>query len=485
MAKLDITHEQHAAHAPLWAKCRDAIAGQHAVHMAGEAYLPKLSGQTMSEYRSYVMRAPFFNAAKRTLDSLSGLIAAKQAKKEIPAAMTQWLDDITLEGTTLDGLAFQIIEEQIAVGRVGLIVEHPSLELDAITVGVAESLNLRPYIRIYRAESIHDWRTGSVGGLQKLTMVKLYEVLQLPGQTEFETIAVPQYRILDLFEGAYRVRLFRQDGQGEWLLTAESFPRARGQLLTEIPFVIINASSCGAQAETPPLLDLIDQNLAHYRNTADLEHGLHFTGLPTAVLSGVQLEPGQTYAIGSTAAWVFPDPAAKAEYLEFQGAGLTQLMAAIKEKENRMAVLGARMLSDDKKAAESSDTMDMRTSGERSVLASMSRVASMGLTAALRIMAQWAGVSGQIEYALNRDFGMKRLGGQELTALVGAWQAGAFSQETLFDNLSQGQIITDGKDFETEMAQIADAAPTLTQGTPPSPQSQNGLMARLSSMLGV
>jgi hypothetical protein len=80
---------------------------------------------------------------------------------------------------------------------------------------------------------------------------------------------------------------------------------------------------------------------------------------------------------------------------------------------------------------------------------------------------------------------MKRLSGQELTALVGAWQAGAFSQETLFDNLSQGQIIMDGKDFETEMAQIADAAPTLVQGTPPSPQSQNGLMARLSSMLGV
>ena len=35
--------------------------------------------------------------------------------------------------------------------------------------------------------------------------------------------------------------------------------------------------------EAPPLNDLADVNLSHYRGYADHKHGLHFTALPTVV----------------------------------------------------------------------------------------------------------------------------------------------------------------------------------------------------------
>jgi hypothetical protein len=43
---------------------------------------------------------------------------------------------------------------------------------------------------------------------------------------------------------------------------------------------------------------------------------------------------------------------------------------------------------------------------------------------------------------------------QELTALIGSWQSGAISSQTLFDNLQDGEIIAQGVTFEVEQERI-------------------------------
>lgn len=481
--KLDTKHEGYTSHIRQWMRCRSAIAGQDAVHEAGDVYLPRLTEQTDNDFRTYVARATWFNAPARTLEATSGMLNAKPPKADIPAAMTAWVDDITLSGCSLQGFANMCAEELIAVGRVGVIVEHPENEADSLTVSQAEAMNLRPYLRMYAAEAIHDWRTGSVGGAQRLTMVKLFEVVEEQTADEFVTVQVEQYRILDLFEGAYRVRLFRKDAAGEWMLALETFPRFRGGAMRYIPFLVAGVDGLAPDCKKPPLLDLIDTCFAHYRNTADLEHGLHFTGLPTPVISGVVLESGQKYAIGSTTAWVFADPSARAQYLEFNGSGLGELRQAIADKERRMAALGARMLMDDKRAAESTETTDIKTAGERSVLASLSMVCSELMTQALKIMADWAGVSGEPSYTVNREFQLRRLSAQEALAVMQLWQSGAISKEVLFENLQAGGMVSDGREFEDEEERMALAAPQFSQAEP-EPQSQ-GFMASLRERLGL
>ncbi|WP_457831240.1 DUF4055 domain-containing protein, partial [Staphylococcus aureus] len=80
--------------------------------------------------------------------------------------------------------------------------------------------------------------------------------------------------------------------------------------------------------DLPPLVDLVDMNYAHYLVSADYEHGCHFAGLPTPVVTGYTPqngpngEPPEKLYIGSAAAWVFPQPDAKAYFLEFEGQGL-------------------------------------------------------------------------------------------------------------------------------------------------------------------
>lgn len=483
--KLDVRNSQYIKHATQWERCRDVIAGQDAVHAAGSKYLSMLSGQNEEEYQAYKRRATLFNAAARTLDALSGMIFSAAPRVTLPPAMSAWASDITLDGTSLTNLAKSTVEDLISVGRVGIIVEHPANELDGITVGAAEAMNLRPYLRKYTAESIHDWRTGSVNGAIDLTMVKLHETIDSPSG-EFETSKTEQYRVLDLFEGAYRVRLYQKSKAGEWALIGENFPTKNGQVLNYIPFVIINTACVGADIEKPPLLDLVDHNLAHYRNTADFEHGLHFTGLPTPVVSGVQLDEGQKLTIGSGSAWVFPDPAARATYLEFTGAGLTQLADAIAAKEKRMAVLGARMLDEMRRGAESTRTTQIKHTGEFSALASLAQTASEGLRIALNYMADWAAIRGQIVCELNTQYGIESMNPQELTALVGAWQAGAISKRSLFAKLQSGHVIADGVVFEDEQEQIDEAGPELApQADEPEVEEAQTVLQRIRDRLGV
>jgi hypothetical protein len=62
------THPDYDANLPAWLRARDVLAGEDAVKVAGEKYLPRLESQTDDEYHAYRARAAFFNASARTAD---------------------------------------------------------------------------------------------------------------------------------------------------------------------------------------------------------------------------------------------------------------------------------------------------------------------------------------------------------------------------------------------------------------------------------
>ena len=476
------THKQYDANMAKWKRCRDVVSGRDAVVINGrvsqrsigtlyqsvslnDVYLPRLSGQTEVEYLAYAERAGFFNATGRTIDAMTGLIFAKDPSWELPTAIESYEDDITLSAINLREFSEQVVEQQVAIGRVGIMVDFPEVVVVGMSVADAERLNIRPFLRMYTAENIVNWRTGVVNGVRVLTMVVLREHIEQP-KDEFTSEEVIQYRVLDITDQGYRVRLMndKSEVKNEW------FPKMRGRAMTKIPFSILGANSCESDVQKPPLLDLVDTNLAHYRNSADYEHGLHFTGLPTPYVAGVQLSEGQILSIGSMSAWVFPDPAANVGFLEFKGDGLKTLAEAIKAKEQRMAVLGARMLSDDRKSNEAFGTIELRTAGERSVLASIARAASDAIRRSLNIMAEWVGAPPEAEFSLNTDFGASRMQPQMLTAIVGAYQSGAMPMSVMFDNLQRGEMVSPDMEFEEYQAQIEDEGPNLSL---PAPVDQN------------
>jgi hypothetical protein len=447
MAKPQTTHAEYEKYKSAWKKCRDAIAGEDAIHEAGDAYLPKLKGQSAEDYKSYVIRTPFYNAVGRTIDGLVGMVFRKEPKIEVPSAIESYLDDLTLTDTGIGEFAEMVTREILSVGRIGVLVEYPQIQQQPLSQAQASAQNIRPYLTTYKAESIINWRFARINNMMQPVVIQLAETVT-EYANEFESVQVDQIRALILEDGAYIQRVYRRDSKDSAYkqFGNDIIPLMNGAPLPYIPFVFI--SSNPSSIDMPPVYDLVTLNLSHYRTSADLEHGAHFTGLPTAVVSGYQAKEGEKLSIGSSTAWVFPDPSAKASYLEFTGQGLDSLVNLKKDKELAMAALGARMLSPEKQAAEAYNTMRLRHSGEGAVLSSIVNMIDDGLVKALSIMAQWSGVDGEISCHLNKDFVDASLTAQDILAYVQAWQAGALPKEELFYNLKQGEIIRDETTFE-------------------------------------
>lgn len=463
MLKVDTHHPQYVKMLPIWNKADAIVEGQTAVHEAGELYLPRLKEQSNDDYGAYKMRASFFNASGRTLDGLVGMIFRKEPVVEIPAGIQPIIDDLDMAGNGLGVFADMLTREVIKKSRIGVLVEYPQVTQQPKNLAEASTSNLRPYASVYKAKTIINWRVERVNNLSQPTMVALMEEY-IKSDDGFAAECAPQIRVLKLEEGRYLQRIYRQDAGKKWMQFGGDIVPLKGNApLNFIPFYVFGAQSNDLNEQMPVLLDLFDLNLAHYRTTADYEHGCHFAGLPTAVISGYEAKENEKLYIGSAAAWIFPLPDAKASYLEFTGQGLGALENNLAGKEKQMAAIGARFLEQQKNGVEAENTMRIRSAGENSVLAGIANMVSAQLSKMLTFMAEWQGINQECLIQLNTDFMPVTMNAQELTALVAAWQGGGISRETLFHNLQQGEVIAGDVSFADEQERIASAPVTLAE----------------------
>jgi hypothetical protein len=456
------------------------FAGEDAVKAAGVRYLPRLDSQSDEEYAAYKERTSFFNASARTADGFVGLIFRREPTFKIPektsgvgVALKKFVEDANMLGNSLASYAKDVVRDVITMGRAGTLVDWEG------------EVEQRAYAVFYRTEQIINWRTERVNGRNVLTLVVLREVLahghhgnKKSDEDVFESEPVEQLRVLRLVKGAtkstgekaswfYQVELWvladghsadarKKRNKKEWVKAETRVPLRLGKPLPLIPFVFHGPRNCQECVDKLPLADIIALNLDHYRLNADYKHGLHFTALPTAWVSG--FDKSSTLRIGSSTAWVAETPGATAGFLEFTGQGLTTFERAMDRDERLMAVLGTRMLEAQKRAVETAEAIELRQSGENSVLSAVSLSVSDSLTQVLRWVYWWNSTEETLEgigadrvlAQLNTDFSIKGMSSEEITALVAAWQAGAISRESMFELFRRGEVLPVGRTNEEE-----------------------------------
>jgi hypothetical protein len=447
-------HPAYEKNLTLWDRCIDASEGQYKIHEKNTAYLPRLRFEEQNDYETRLKRTPFFNATWRTISGLKGMVFRKPANIVAPANAKRFIDNIDLAGTPLDVFVQSIFERVLKTGRSGILVDYPPIaNPGGFTLAGAELLGGQPLMAHYTEKAIINWRTTRINGAEVLTLVVLQEekaMEQNPYSHEMQTV----FRVLDLTPEGYRQRVYQRVDNADNQIGEDLYPLMNNQPMRRIPFFFAGVDSISSAVSSPPLLDLVDMNLAHYMVSSDYEHACHFSGLPTLFITGHRREEGDPpITLGGTSANCLPDPMAKAFYVETTG-DFPALRTNLEDKKSQMAVLGARMLEGQKSSVESAETQMTRQSGEQSQLAAMTQVMNITVTNALTTFLRWAGFNAPVAYTLNNDFVPVRMSAQELTALIGSWQSGAISNQTLFDNLQDGEIIAQGVTFEVEQERI-------------------------------
>lgn len=428
---VDSKHPSYTARIADWNKCRVAFEGQSAIKAAGVTYLPRLTEQSDEEYQAYKTRALFYSITSKTIQALVGMATSKPPVVKSPEELgSYFLDDC---GVQFQEMVMGALAETLLVARFGALIDRPE------TGG-------KPIISAYNAESILNWRVDSQG---KPTMVVLEEqVYEQDAEDKFELESEIQYRVLELENGVYTQSLYNDDKE----FVRKFVPLNTGKTMNYIPFYMVNPFGVGFDIHKPPVLDIVDINISHYRTSADLEHGRHYTGLPVPVVSGVD---GSTkLRIGSMVAWVLPDANAKAYYLEFTGQGLVSLEKALSEKQTQLASLSARLIGQSSNGSEAADTVRLRYVSETASLASVVRSVEAFLNQVYQGLADMESLErSAVSIKMDKEFLDTRMSSIELRELVKAYIEGGISKETLVFNLRRGDVLSpDRTDKEEEVA---------------------------------
>lgn len=439
---------------PTWRKIRDCIAGERSVKERGETYLPMLGGMETSEYHGFVERATFHNFTSRTVNALGGSIMRRSPKvRGVPENRKDILDNFTKDGMPFVNFASYIAYEVTSMGRLGILVDLPD----------EETTEPQPYTVAYTAENILDWDTEMYEGRERLVYVVVREARRVdPKATDTDAATMqryayaPRYRVLRLDENGQYIQEIYEDDQNqmnfeldETSLRDTVVPLLRGRPLDYIPFAIIGPALSTAKCEKPPMEDISNLNISHYRSYAYLEHGRFFAGFPIyyaeTPMSGAS--DGADFRIGASTVWMIP-PGSKVGMIEMNGQGLKFLTEALDGKEAQAAQIGGRLMGIRGAAASMSDNqLTMQERNEQSVLLQITLAMDDRVTRVMRWMLQMSGLTkNQAEQAVvefNKDFLFNTTGARELRAVHMMYMDGAIPVDVLFSYLKRAEVVED------------------------------------------
>lgn len=365
--------------------------------------------------KEYKKRAKYVNFAKRTRDGLVGSVFRKEPILELPSSLEYLETNVNGAGLTSTQLVKSLLNNNVEVGRHGLFVDY----------GIG-----RPKIVEYKAENMPYWETDENG---ELSLVKL-----LKNKDE--------YKLLRLKDGVYIIEFYKDDEKINTLTPTKK----DGSTFNYIPFIFIGSMNNSPDIDDMPLWSIVDVSQGHLQNSADYEDLLKYL-IPTPYVTVPNKQwmedmlPGGVYTFGDGG--VIPIP-------EGGSAGILQAEAnqmhaeAMKDKENQLVMIGARMIQDGSQA-ETAEAVRIKFGSENSILDNIVGNAESAMLTCFKWCADYENMpDADIEYKLNREYYDTNMTAQEISALILLADRGDIAQTDVRANLRKTGVIASDRTDE-------------------------------------
>lgn len=446
-------------------KMRTVFQGDKAIKANAKTYVPKNKGVSDKDYNAIIQRSVFENFTEATAKGISGLIFAKEPTVSVPASLDILKDNIDMDDNTIVDLSQNIVNELMEVGRCGLLIDVPNIDTTGMTKPQTDALNIRAFTKLYKSETIINWRYEAINSVNKLTLLVLHEVYE-DWTDDFTAEYKNRYRVYRLINNVCNVAVYEEKDK-TFIATMEFKPvMANRKTINYIPFIPLTYKDISIIPVKPPLMDIANINLNYYGVAVERRNVIHFVGNPFFMGSGINTRDSAgnelTITLGSSIAQIFQEPNADMKIVETQGTGLAFNESYLNDCKSTMAALGARLLVPESNAQVSEKTTEMKTAGYRATIMQIANTASRAITQALKIIAEWEGQNpDEVKLELNTDYNLSEMDAQTITALVQAWQTGAIRQEDMFKKLQKGEIIESEISFDDFKNNLEVASPIL------------------------
>jgi hypothetical protein len=427
-----------------WILIEDLMQGTYGMRRKHRRYLPQEPRELDESYDNRLARSvvpPYYQRLERLL---AGMLTRKPVRLvDTSDTITEQLFDVDLNGNDLNVWTYETARKMVRYGHVGTLVDAPQD-------------GGRPYWCTYTPRQILGWRTEAKEGKQELTMLRLQEVASIPDGDYSEKI-VEQVRVL--MPGEYQIH--QKDDKGDFRIIDEGRTS-----LSEIPFSIAYANRVGFMESRPPLEDIAELNLKTYQIQSDLDNQLHISAVPMLAFYGFPSSAEEVSA-GPGEAIAFPAEG-RAEYIEPGGTSFEYQFKRLEQLALQINELGLSAVLGQKLTAETAEAKRInRSQGDSTMMVIAQNMQDM-IDNCLQFHAQYL---GQNEAAgschVNRDFMGTRLDPQEINSLLQLYTAGTITQETLLQQLSDGEVLGDDFNVEEELEATANAGMDLQPARQP------------------
>lgn len=460
---IETVHPLYTQHLQDWELMDDSFHGERRVKDKSYKYLPATPGQVLDglqnnqkgrkNYMAYKMRARYPECVSEAVVALLGVMHSKPATVELPDKMADLMDKATIKGESLQMLLRRINEHQLTSGRLGLLADIE----DGAQVGTL------PYIALYKATDVVNWddTQKDIQERNRLNLVVLnesrYERVNLEWQFK------RRYRALLLGElspdddsEVYNMAVLGED-MSLTINSADTIvPSISGNIMTDIPFVIINSRDIVAEPDDPPLLGLANLAMTIYRADADYRGALFMQGQDTLVIIGGG--EGDEIRAGAGAHIDVPQ-GGDAKYIGTDSKGLKEMRESLNNDKREAAESGGKLLDTRAGNAESGEALKIRVGARTASLNQIALSGAEGLQTILRLIATWCACDPeQVIVTPNLDFTDASVEGRTLVDWMAAKSLGLpLSKESIHRKLQEKDFTE--MEFEDEMAAIEDEGP--------------------------
>jgi hypothetical protein len=417
-----------------WILIEDLMQGTFGMRQKHRRYLPQEPRELDESYDNRLARSvcpPYYQRLERLL---AGMLTRKPVRLvDTSDTIREQLFDTDLNGNDLNVWTYEAARKMVRYGHVGTLVDAPAD-------------GGRPYWVNYTPRQILGWRTESNEGKQQLTMLRLQELASVP-DGEYGEKVVQQVRVLT--PGEYQIH--QKDDKGDFRMVDEGRTS-----LSEIPFSIAYSNRLGFMESRPPLEDIAELNLKTYQIQSDLDNQLHISAVPMLAFYGFP-SAAEEVSAGPGEAIAFPAEG-RAEYIEPGGTSFQFQFQRLEQLASQINELGLSAVLGQKLTAETAEAKRInRSQGDSTMMVIAQNMQDM-IDNCLQFHAQYL---GQNEAAgschVNRDFMGTRLDPQEISSLLQLYTAGTITQETLLQQLSDGEVLGDDFDVDEELEATANA----------------------------
>lgn len=434
------------AHRTAWDVVASLVGGTTTMRAAGERFLPIEPDEERIDWEARLARTTLDPYYKEGVTHTVSKVFAKELQfSDIPEPLKFLLEDIDQQQRNSTQFAAEVFAEAVNFGVSYLLTDYPKPKEPFENRAQELAAGLRPYWVRISPINLLDVRSASFNGAERLSVFRYVEQVSKDDGSDDYVEQIREYRQAPLDNGQpgpVTYTLYRKLNGANWQVHDE------GVLAQEaIPIACVYTNRTGFFMGRPPLMDLAELNIEHWRKRSDLNNILHICNVPFMLAKGLAtgIDPGtgkkaEALKVSIRKAIVTANPDASINWIEHTGATISVAMQDLERLEQRMERLSSVLVTG-RTGAPTATATAINAAEANADLKQMALALQDALNASLYFTSYYLGLPTYGRIDVNTAFSVEFVSDSTFAQVLQLFSLGLIDRDTVISEAKRRNIV--------------------------------------------